>query len=178
MTISRHLLDERPVKRRLHRRRIGHVSIDDLDDRLLAQLTHDARRSFRDMAKELGVSTSTVADRVRRLEASGVAKGYSVIVDHQKLGYDLTAITEIVVSKGRLLDMENAIAKIPGVCAVYDVTGGSDGIVIAKFRDRESLSAFTKSLLSLPFVDRTDTHLVLTTVKEDFRLIPAGLAPK
>ena len=178
MAVSKRFSDERPEKRRSYRHRTGHVFTDELDDRLLAQLTRDARRSFRDMAKELGVSTSTVAYRVRGLESSGVAKGYSVIVDHQKLGYDLTAITEIVVSKGRLLDMENAIAKIPGVCAVYDVTGGSDGIVIAKFRDRESLSAFTKSLLSLPFVDRTDTHLVLTTVKEDFRLVPSGLAPK
>jgi len=52
------------------------------------------------------------------------------------------------------------------------VTGATDGIVIGKFRDREELSRFAKSLLAMPFVERTNTHIVLTTVKEDFRLPP------
>jgi DNA-binding Lrp family transcriptional regulator len=88
------------------------------------------------------------------------------------LGYDLTALTEIIVSKGKLLEMEREIAKLPGVCAVYDITGATDGMVVAKFKDREELSRFTKSLLAMPFVERTNTHVVLTTVKEDFRLPP------
>jgi len=44
-------------------------------------------------------------------------------------------------------------------------------MVIAKFRNRKELSDFTKSLLSMPFIERTNTHVVLTTVKEDFRLL-------
>ncbi len=91
-------------------------------------------------------------------------------MDFEKLGYELTAVTEILVSKGKLLEMEREIAKLPGVCAVYDVTGEIDGIVVAKFRDREEMSRFTKGLLTMPFVDRANTHVVLTTVKEDFRL--------
>ncbi len=92
------------------------------------------------------------------------------MVDFEKLGYELTAITEILVSKGKLLEMEREIAKLPGVCAVYDVTGEIDGIIVAKFKNREDLSRFTKGLLSMPFVDRANTHVVLTTVKEDFRI--------
>jgi DNA-binding Lrp family transcriptional regulator len=57
------------------------------------------------------------------------------------------------------------------VCGVYDVTGLTDAIVVAKFKKREDLSQFTKHLLTLPFVERTNTHVVLTTVKEDFRLV-------
>jgi len=83
----------------------------------------------------------------------------------------LTALVEITVSKGRLLEMENEIARMPNVCAVYDVTGLTDAIVIAKFKSREDLSAFAKRLLSLPYVERSNTHVVLTTIKEDFRLI-------
>ena len=92
------------------------------------------------------------------------------MLDFDKLGYDITAVTEILVSKGKLLEMEKEIAKLPGVCAVYDVTGEIDGVVVAKFRDREELSHFTKGLLTMPFVERANTHVVLTTVKEDFRL--------
>lgn len=116
------------------------------------------------------VSTTTVASRAEKLEEGKLVKGYSTIVDFQKLGYELTVITEILVSKGKLLEMEREIAKIPSVCAVYDVTGEIDGVVIAKFKDREELSHFTKGLLAMPFVERTNSHVVLTTVKEDFRL--------
>ena len=101
-----------------------------------------------------------------------MVKAYAAILDSEKLGYEITVVTEILVSKGKLLEMEREIAKLPGVCAVYDVTGEIDGIVVAKFRDREELSRFTKGLLAMPFVDRANTHVVLTTVREDFRLPP------
>ena len=73
------------------------------------------------------------------------------------------------MAKGKLLDVEHEVAKIPNVCCVYDVTGLTDAIVVAKFKSRKDLSDFTKWLLSLPYVERTNTHLVLTTVKENFR---------
>ncbi len=110
-------------------------------------------------------------NRIRKLEKAGVIKGYSALLDHEKLGYQLTVLAEITVSKGKLLEMEQAIGKLPNTCAVYDVTGLTDALVIAKFHTREELSRFTKNLLSMPFVDRTNTHVVLTTVKEDLRLL-------
>jgi DNA-binding Lrp family transcriptional regulator len=148
----------------------GRLNIDDLDRKILARLLLDSRRSFRHLASDIGVSTTTVAGRVSKMESSKLIRGYGAILDFEGLGYEITAVTEILVSKGRLLEMEKEIAKLPGVCAVYDVTGEIDGIVVAKFRTREELSRFTKGLLSMPFVDRANTHVVLTTVKEDFRL--------
>ena len=146
------------------------MAADHLDLRILRHLLTQGRSSYRQTATSLGVSTTTVAVRISRLEKSKVVKGYAALVDFEAMGYAMTAVTEIFVSKGKLLEMEKEIAKLPGVCAVYDVTGEVDGIVIAKFRDREELSRFTKGLLAMPFVERTNTHLVLTTVKEDFRL--------
>lgn len=145
------------------------MDADILDQRILRLLLSDGRASFRRIAGDLSVSTTTVASRVSRLEKSGVIQGYTTLLDFESLGYEITAVTEILVSKGKLLEMEREIAKLPGVCAVYDVTGEIDGIVVAKFRTREELSRFTKGLLSMPFVDRANTHVVLTTVKEDFR---------
>lgn len=147
----------------------GRFQADILDQRILRLLLSDGRASFRRIAGDLSVSTTTVASRVSRLEKSGVIQGYTTLLDFESLGYEITAVTEILVSKGKLLEMEREIAKLPGVCAVYDVTGEIDGIVVAKFRTREELSRFTKGLLSMPFVDRANTHVVLTTVKEDFR---------
>ena len=105
------------------------------------------------------------------MESEGVIKAYTALLNHEKLGYELTVVTEITVSKGRLLEIENEIAGLPNVCCVYDLTGLADAAIIAKFKNREELSRFTKRLLSLPHVERTNTHVVLTTVKEDFRLI-------
>lgn len=145
------------------------MDTDQLDRSILRILLADGRSSYRRMAAELSVSTTTVADHVSRLEKSDLIRGYAALVDFEQLGYEITAVTEILVSKGKLLEMEMEIAKLPGVCAVYDVTGEIDGIVVAKFKSREELSRFTKGLLSMPFVDRANTHVVLTTVKEDFR---------
>lgn len=130
----------------------------------------DSRSSYREIAKRVGVSTGTVLARTRKMEKDGIIRGYSAIVDYEKLGFQLTAITEITVSKGKLLEMEREIAKLPATCAVYDITGLTDAMIVAKFRDREDLSKFTKSVLSMSFVERTNTHIVLTTVKEDFRI--------
>jgi DNA-binding Lrp family transcriptional regulator len=163
-------MDRRPARRQAEGADPEQTTIDDTDRRILRHLLHDGRASLRQLAGELGLSPTTVASRVARLEKGRVVRGYAGIVDSQALGYELTAVTEILVSKGKLLEMEREIAKLPGVCAVYDVTGEIDGIIVAKFRDREELSRFTKGLLTMPFVERAITHVVLTTVKEDFRL--------
>ena len=147
------------------------LDIDEIDRKILNELLRDCRRSYRSVSRRAGVSVGTVLTRVRRLEKAGIIKGYSAILDHEKLGYQLTALAEITVSKGKLLEMEQAISKLPNTCAVYDVTGLTDAIVLAKFRSREELSRFTKNLLSMPFIDRSNTHVVLTTVKEDLRLL-------
>jgi DNA-binding Lrp family transcriptional regulator len=147
------------------------MELDETDVKILRTLIFDARMSSRQIAKQCEISIGTALSRIKKLEKEGIIKGYSAILDHEKLGYELTVVTEITVSKGRLLEMENEIARLPNVCCVYDVTGLTDAVIIAKFKNREELSKFTKRLLALPYVERTNTHVVLTTVKEDFRLI-------
>ena len=137
------------------------MPLNETDLRILQVLLEDARFSSRQIAKKVGVSVGTVLSRIKKMEEEGLIKGYSVIMDHEKLGYQLTVVMEVTVSKGRLIEMENEIAKIPNVCSVYDV----------KFKTREDLGRFTKRLLALPYIERTNTHVVLTTMKEDFRLL-------
>jgi len=145
--------------------------LNETDARILHVLLEDARFSSRQIAKKVGVSVGTVLSRIKKMEEDGLVKGYSVIIDHERLGYQLTVVMEVTVSKGRLVEMENEIARIPNVCAVYDVTGLTDAVIIAKFKSREDLGKFTKTLLALPYIERTNTHVVLNTVKENFRLL-------
>jgi len=147
------------------------MRLDETDVKILKALTINARLSSRQIAKQCSISSHTVLSRIKKMEKEGIIRGYSALLDQEKLGYELTVVSEITVSKGRLLEMENEIARLPNVCCVYDVTGLIDAIIIAKFKTREELSKFTKRLLALPYVERTNTHIVLTTIKEDFRII-------
>lgn len=147
------------------------MQLDEKDVKILKALTVDARLSSRQIARQCDVSIGTALSRIKKMENEGIIKGYSALLDHEKLGYELTVVSEITVSKGRLLEMESEIARFPNVCCVYDVTGLLDAIIIAKFKNREELSRFTKRLLALPYVERTNTHVVLTTIKEDFRIV-------
>jgi DNA-binding Lrp family transcriptional regulator len=145
-------------------------NLDELDKNLIRELEKDARRSLRKLSRNLGISITTLSKRISRLEKSGVIKGYSVLVDPESIGFDLTAIIELVVSKGKLMELEREIAKMRNVFAVYDITGSTDAVVLARFRKRNEMSRFIKSLLAMRYVERTNTHVVLNVVKEDARL--------
>jgi DNA-binding Lrp family transcriptional regulator len=144
--------------------------LDDIDRKLLKELLMNSNRSQRELAKTIGVSTATVINHIQRLESAGVIKDYTVMLDYERLGYELTAIVEMTVSRGKLIEVEKAVSKLPYVCAVYDITGEIDAIIIAKFRNRQELSEFPKALLGMPDIQRTNTHVVLNTIKEDFRM--------
>lgn len=140
---------------------------DGLDIRVLRELGKDARVSLRRLSRRLGVSITTVSNRLSRMEKAGMIRGYSVLVDHEKMGFDLTAMIELVVSKGKLMEVEREIAGMKNVFAVYDITGSTDAVVLARFRKRIEMNRFIKGLLSMRYVERTNTHVVLNVIKED-----------
>jgi Lrp/AsnC family transcriptional regulator, regulator for asnA, asnC and gidA len=146
------------------------MDLDKTDERILKNLMVDARSSARQLALKLGISTVTVLSRIKKLEKEKIIKGYTALIDHEKLGYNLTAIIEIIAKKDKIIDMEVEIAKIENVCGVYDITGNTDTLIIAKFKSRNELSEFVKGLASIPNIENTITHVVLNTTKEDFRL--------
>ena len=141
--------------------------IDALDRKIVQELSRDGRQSFRKMARSLRVSIATVIGRVKKLEQEGIIKGYTAKIDAERMGYDLTAVIEVSVSKGKLVDVERVIAAMEAVTCVYDITGDTDVVIIAKFEGRKSLNAFVKSLLAIEFVEHTNTRIVLKTVKEE-----------
>tara|TARA_Y100000385_G_C12833575_1_gene525656 strand:- start:152 stop:592 length:441 start_codon:yes stop_codon:yes gene_type:complete len=145
--------------------------MDDKDIEILKHLSVDGRQSARQLSHRLGVSTVTVLSRIKKLEEQNIIQGYSVRLNHELLGFEITAIIEIKSNKGKMLEIENEIAKYDSAIAVYDITGNSDMVIIAKFKTRELLSDFVKKVSAIPNVENTLTHLVLNTIKEDNRLI-------
>ena len=147
------------------------MNLDETNTKILKHLLVDARQSSRQLAHKLGISTVTIISRLRKLEQGKVIKGYSARLDHEILGYDITAIIEVTTTKGKMLEIEDKIAGNENVCAVYDITGHADTLVIGKFKNRNSLSDFVKNVSAISNVENTVTHIVLNTIKEDFRLL-------
>src|SRR4030067_1684558 len=99
------------------------MELNETDVKILKGLLEDARFSSREIAKNVGVSVGTVLSRIKKMEDDGIIKGYSVLLDHERLGYELTVVTEITVAKGRLVGSRAGIAKITNLCGVYDENG-------------------------------------------------------
>ena len=145
--------------------------IDELDRKVIRVLNDDARQSFREIAKEVGTSTTAVINTVKKLEAEGAIKGYIPVVDPEHFGVRLMVVIALRISRGKLLETQQKIAADPRVKAVYDVTGDWDSFVIGYFSGREDLNGFVKKLQAFPYVDRTVTHIVLNVVKEERRVL-------
>jgi len=145
------------------------MTLDEIDKKILNELSKNSRRSYNQLADILRISPNTVLKRVKDMESSGIIKNYSMVIDREKLDRNITAIIEITVTE-KLKEIEKKLAKIPNIYEVYDTTGTSDCIVVGSFKNTDELSRFTKQLLDNPSVSRTNTHVVLEKVKEDLRL--------
>lgn len=147
------------------------VKIDDLDREIISIFNEDGRISYRKIAKKLDISIGTVHNRMEKLTQNGVIKKFAPIIDHHKLGYNLTTIIGVRVKGGVLRNWEDRTAYHQNVLCMYDVTGEFDAILIARFKDTSELDTFIKKLLKEPDVQRTYTQTVLNIVKEDLSSI-------
>lgn len=146
------------------------MPVDDLDKRILSELMKNSKRSYRQLAEEVGLAPGTILKRIKDMESGGVIMSYSVRVNHAKITSQITALIEIISSGGKLEEMGRKLSKLENIYGVYETTGSPDAIIIGRFKDTDELGKFTRFLLSLPSVSRTNTHVVLNTVKEDFRI--------
>lgn len=145
-------------------------TLDGIDRSILEELNVDARRSHRAIAHRLRISPTTVSARVARLEGEGVIRGYIPVLDDELLGWDLWALVGVRISKGRLREVEERLARDPRAYAIYDVTGEYDALLIGRFRDRRDLDRFVKHALQDPHIERSNTQVVLNRVKEERRV--------
>jgi len=147
------------------------MSLNSKDSELLRCLNKNGRASQRELAATTGVALGTVNSHIKNLEKEKIIKGYYAHIDPEKIGFTLTAIINLRITKGKIMDLQATIAKHPRVFGVYDVTGEWDSLVLARFKDREEMDSFIKTTLSQKNIERTSTSLVLNTVKEEPRVL-------
>lgn len=143
------------------------MELEETDKKILNILVENSRLSLRQIAKKADVSVATVMHHVKGLEKEKVIERYTSKLDYERIGYDVEVMIELRISKGRLFDVEKKIATNPNVFAVYDVTGPFDAVILARFRTRRQMDNFLKKLQTYEFVERTETKLILNTIKEE-----------
>ena len=145
---------------------IKEKEIDELDLNILRILGADGREKISNIAETLHRSPNTIKSHVEKMENDEIIKNYGISIDYEKLGYDIMAVIEITIAKGKMIEVEKKIAHLPNIFAVYDITGTYDALILAKFKKRSELSEMVKEINSIEEVIRSNTHLILNVIKE------------
>jgi len=140
--------------------------MDELNLQILRILSEDGRKSYRSISEQLKKSPITIKNHIEEMEEAGIIKNYGVQIDYEEIGYNIIALIELTISKGKMLEIEQDLAKNPNVFAVYDITGEFDALILARFRNKGELSKMIKEIHTSPYVERTNTHFVLNVIKE------------
>ncbi|MEM4481778.1 MAG: Lrp/AsnC family transcriptional regulator [Desulfurococcaceae archaeon] len=148
------------------------TEFDELDLDILREIEENPRAGIRDLAKKLKTPKSTIYYRMKKLERSGVIKGYRVVLDGEKLGFEYHVVILIKGKYGPKYHDEvgRLLSKNPYVQAVYYVLGDVDFVVIGRFPRKEVYLAFLEEIINSGLVERSNTIVVAKQVKEDFRL--------
>lgn len=146
------------------------MTIDQVDQNILHQLMNDSRLSFRQIAKKLNISPATIINRVKKMDKE-IIKQYTINLDYGNLGYNYEIVVNLRISNGRMIDVEKYIANHPNVFAVYDITGDFDSMILARFKERKKMDQFIKKIQTMDFVERTQTLMILNTIKERQNLV-------
>jgi len=141
-----------------------------LDQKILYALQEDGRISFTDLAKQVGLTTTPCIERVRKLEREGYIKGYTALLDAEKLEVGLVVFVQVRLnrsSKQTFEDFRRAIRKLAEVQECYLVTGSFDFMVKARVRDMADYRDFLEeSILSLPGVQDSTSIAAMDIIKE------------
>lgn len=152
--------------------------IDDIDRQIIALLQEDARLSNAALAKEVGLTTSTVHERVKKLERKGIIKGYAALVDAEALGKPITAFIRLsvgVTSEG-YIESKNSIKSVclaePDVLECHGVAGEDCYVLKVRAASPKDLEALVERIRCQAAIARSVTSIVLSTFKESMKIVP------
>ena len=143
------------------------AEVDELDLALLRALAQDARQSQRSLARKVQMSPPAVADRLARLERSGVIRGYRVDIDWAALGFPVVVYLAVTAGAGMdLSEIIRAISALPEAEDMTVVTGRLDLLVRLRVRDHAHLrELLLAKIFTINGVQRTETFLSLADVE-------------
>lgn len=148
--------------------------MDQVDLSILNHLQSNSRMSNAELARAVKLSPPAVHARVKRLEDETVIKGYTAVLDQQKVGFDLVSFIQIGLAghqNEQLQTLHDAIHKLPEVLECHHVTGDFDFLLKVVFKNRQELHHFIADQLgTIPGVLRINTSVVLKEVKSTTQL--------
>jgi len=139
---------------------------DEITNRILAILEKDARTSYTEIARQLGISETTVRNRVKGLMKEGILKGFTVRTCPEKLGKAITAIVGVDIGGETTLETTNKLADIKEVSDLYVITGEFDLLLRVVCENISKLDEVLEEIRSYSFVEGTRTFVVLRKAKE------------
>ena len=139
--------------------------LDDIDKDILRILQDDARKSYREIQKELGISIGTIHNRISKLKNNKIVQGYTLKLNNTKLGYKLTFLIRIQIDGKHTADILEEISHKPEVCSVFHTTGEQSAALICRFRESEDVHNFVRDLNEKEYVTRTVSNMVLKEYK-------------
>ena len=151
------------------------ITIDERDRQILQLVQRDASLAQAEIARRVGLSTAAVHERLKKLEASGVIRRWTALIDGAAVGAGITAFVEVFLDHPRheplLLER---VVRLDDVLECHHVTGEFSLLLKVRVHDMEALrQLLLHQLGSLEGVSRTRTVLVLSTVKEETYVSPA-----
>ena len=139
--------------------------LDDLDHVILGELRSEGRLTWRDLGQRIGLSATATADRVRRLESTGVIRGYRADVNLATLGIGLQAITEIRLSRAAEPEhFEALLAATPEVRSATHVTGSHDYVLLLACADVPTLDRLLMEWREDGGVEESSTRIILREI--------------
>ncbi|MDI6643213.1 MAG: Lrp/AsnC family transcriptional regulator [Candidatus Hodarchaeaceae archaeon] len=142
------------------------MELDETDRKLLNLLQGDAKAPYAKLAKRLGISSSGIHKRVRRLIDAGVIKKFIAVVDHQIIGKKLKAFIGISTSPGTCGEVITHLSRRPEVLEIHEVAGEHDLFVKLITDDTLKLNELLHEMDRIPGVSSSRTLIVLKTEKE------------
>jgi len=141
------------------------MKIDKIDLKIIEILEENSRTSFRNIAKNLGLTPMAVVKRVRKLEDIGIIKKYTIVSDPDLLGYKCNFYILIRVRPGyNAEDIGRKIAKYPETYIVNVIIGEYDLSVITRCRDREDIKEYISKINRIEGVERVVPYFIVKTI--------------
>jgi DNA-binding Lrp family transcriptional regulator len=141
----------------------GEMTMDDLDDHLLARLRDNARAPVAELARALGLSRTTVQSRLAKLERSGVIAGYAVKLSEAREAALIHAFVMLTVEPKQAASVTMALKRMPGVRKLQSVSGPSDMIATVEAPSVGDMDTLIDEIGALRGVERTNSSIVLAT---------------
>ena len=153
-------------------------SIDAMDLRILQLLQEDAKITTKEIAAQLGMTTTPVFERIKRMEREGYIRNYVALLDKNKVGLSLMAFTNVSLKEHFtefLTRFEEAVRSLPEVIECYHIAGHYDYLLKVVVKDMPAYQNFvTKKLAALENIGKVQSSFVMTEVKYSTRLFLEG----